>query len=66
MSLGFELIKLCSRYDNILTRIVAAPGLWMQRITVKEPDNGMIEVAIAAIKDVIPENGEDVVCKRCG
>ncbi len=66
VSLGFELIKLCSRYDNILTRIVAAPGLWMQRITVKEPDNGMIEVAIAAIKDVIPENGEDVVCKRCG
>ena len=65
VSIGFELIKICSKYDNIITRIVAAPGLWMQRITVKEPDDGMIEVAIAAMKDVIPENGEDIICGRC-
>lgn len=64
VSIGFELIKICSKYDNIITRIVAAPGLWMQRITVKEPDDGMIEVAIAAMKDVIPENGEDIICGR--
>ena len=37
------------------------PGLWMQRITVKEPDDGMIEVAIAAMKDVIPERMEKIL-----
>lgn len=54
--IGYELIKLCGRHDNPITRIVAAPGLWIQRITVKEPDDSMIEVAIAAMKEVIPEN----------
>ncbi|MBQ1389254.1 MAG: DUF1385 domain-containing protein [Clostridia bacterium] len=56
---GYELIKLCAKYDNALTRIVAAPGLAAQRITTIEPDDSMIEIAIAAIKPVIPENGED-------
>ena len=55
---GYELIKLCGKHDNIFTKIVAAPGLWIQRITVKEPDDSMIEVAIAAMKEVIPENEE--------
>ena len=57
--LGYELIKICGRYDNFVTRIVAAPGLWIQRITVKEPDDSMIEVAIAAMSEVIPENEEE-------
>lgn len=57
--IGYELIKICGKYDNALTRIVAAPGMWAQRITTIEPDDSMIEVAIAAIKPVIPENGED-------
>jgi uncharacterized protein YqhQ len=61
MGLGFELIRLCGFYDNFFTRIVAAPGLWMQRITTKEPDDSMIEVAITAMKAVIPGNGEDMV-----
>ncbi len=56
--LGYELIKICGRYDNILTKIVAAPGLWLQRLTVFEPDDSMIEVAIAAMNEVIPENKE--------
>lgn len=59
--LGYELIKLCGRYDNKLTRIIAAPGLWAQRITTKEPDDAMIEVAITAMNAVIPENGEDIL-----
>ena len=63
VSLGYELIKLCARFDNILTRMIAAPRLWVQRITVKEPDDGMMEVAIAAMKEVIPENGEDLIRK---
>lgn len=61
VGIGYELIKLCGRTDNLLTRIVSAPGKWMQRLTVKEPDDGMIEVAIAAMKEVIPENGEDLL-----
>ena len=46
---AYELIKLAGRCDNIVTRIFSAPGLWMQRITTKEPDDSMIEVAIAAV-----------------
>lgn len=61
VSVGYELIKLCARHDNIVTRIIAAPGLWVQRITVKEPDDSMIETAISAMKEVIPENGEDLL-----
>lgn len=57
--IGYELIKVCGKYDNIVTRIIAAPGLWIQRITVKEPDDSMIEIAIAAMKEVIPENEEE-------
>ena len=61
VGIGYEFIRLCGRYDNMLTHIVSAPGLWVQRITTKEPDDSMIEVAIAAMKEVIPENGEDKI-----
>ncbi len=61
VGIGYELIKLCGRHDNIVTRIIAAPGVWMQHITTKEPKDDMIEVAIEAMKDVIPENGEDII-----
>ncbi len=59
VGIGYELIKLCGRHDNFLTRMIAAPGVWMQHITTKEPEDDMIEVAIRAMQDVIPENGED-------
>jgi len=58
---GYELIKLAGRHDNVFTRIISAPGLWMQRITTKEPDDSMIECAIAAMKEVIPEDGSDKI-----
>lgn len=61
VSIGYELIKLCGRHDNVLTRIIAAPGIWMQRLTVFEPDDKMIEAAITAMNAVIPENGEDLL-----
>ena len=51
---GFEVLRVCGKYDNLFTRIISAPGLWLQRITTKEPDDGMIEVAIAAIKACEP------------
>lgn len=57
--LGYELIRFCGRHDNWLTRIISAPGMWVQRISTKEPDDSMIEVAIAALSAVIPENAED-------
>ena len=57
--LGYELIKVCGRYDNIVTRIIATPGLLVQRLTVYEPDDSMIEIAIAAMTPVIPENEEE-------
>ena len=56
--LGYELIKLCGRYDNFLTKIIATPGLWVQRITTREPDDSMLEVAICALKQVIPDDPE--------
>ena len=61
--IGYELIKICGRHDNLATRIIAAPGLWAQRITTKEPDDKMIEVAIEAIKEVIPDDGSDILSK---
>ena len=61
VGIGYELIKVCGRHDNVVTRIIAAPGMWMQRLTTKEPKDDMIEVAIAAMEDVIPENGEDII-----
>lgn len=60
MGVGYELLKLCGKYDNLFTRIIRAPGLWVQRITTREPDDGQIECAIAALIPVIPEDGEDM------
>lgn len=57
--LGYELIKFCGRHDNWLTRIIAAPGLALQHLTVFEPDDSMIECAITAVKEVIPTDGSD-------
>ena len=64
--LGYELIKWCGRSDNLVTRIIAAPGLWMQRLTTKEPDDSMIEVAIAAMNEVIPERAQSTAGEGAG
>lgn len=53
---GYEVLKLCGKYDNLLTRIISAPGVWVQHITTKEPDDSMIEIAIAAMNEVIPQD----------
>ncbi len=58
VGIGYELIKFCGRHDNFLTRIIAAPGMMLQRITVHEPDDKMTECAIAAMNAVIPEDSE--------
>lgn len=56
MGLGYEFIRYAGKHDNLLVKILAAPGLWMQRITTKEPTDGIIEVGIAALQAVL--NGE--------
>jgi len=61
VGIGYEFIKYAGKHDNVCTRILSAPGKWVQRITTKEPDDDMIEIAIEALKLVIPENGEDIV-----
>ena len=53
--IGYEFLMYAGKHDNALVKIFSAPGLWMQRITTKEPDDSMIEVAIAALKGAMPE-----------
>lgn len=60
VGIAYEIIKLAGRYDNVITRAISAPGLWTQRLTTSEPDDAQIEVAIASMSPVIPEEkGED-------
>ncbi|MEG2039210.1 MAG: DUF1385 domain-containing protein [Oscillospiraceae bacterium] len=60
MGITYEIIKFAGRHDNLFTRIISAPGLWTQRLTTKEPDDEMLEVAIAAMKAVIPKDNSKV------
>lgn len=50
--ISYEIIRLAGRSDNFLIRLISAPGMWIQRITTKEPDESMAEVAIAAVEAV--------------
>ena len=59
VGVGYELIKFAGRHDNIVTRIISMPGVWLQHLTVFEPDDGMIECAITAVERVIPDDGSD-------
>lgn len=61
MSISYECIKLAGRCDNLFTRILSAPGLWTQRLTTREPNDSQIEVAIASMKRVIPENYQEAL-----
>ncbi len=50
--ISYEIIRLAGRSNNILVRIISAPGMLLQRLTTKEPDESMVEVAIAAVEAV--------------
>jgi len=52
--IAYEIIRLAGRYDNAVTRLISRPGLWLQRLTTAEPDDSMLEVAIAALDAVRP------------
>lgn len=58
IGIAYELIKLAGRYDNPITRIISFPGIKLQHLTTREPDDSQIEVAIAAMTPVIPDNRE--------
>lgn len=57
--LSYEVIKLAGRSKNKCVSWLSKPGLWMQKITTREPDDSQIEVAIASMKPCIPESKED-------
>ena len=50
--ISYEIIRLAGRSDNVIIRIVSEPGMWMQRLTTKEPDEEMVKVAIASVEAV--------------
>ena len=59
VGISYEFIRLAGNKDNFFTRILSAPGLAMQRLTTREPDDSMIEIAIAALTPCIPEDKEE-------
>lgn len=54
VGVGYEFIRYAGSHNNILTKILSAPGLWMQRITTKEPTEDQLEVALVALRNAIP------------
>lgn len=60
MSIGYEAIRLAGKKNNLFTKIISAPGLWMQRITTKEPTDDIIEVGIASLKVALGWEEENI------
>ena len=61
VAVTYEINRWAGRNDNAFTRILTAPGMWMQNFTTNEPDDSMIEVAIEAVMAVLPEEeGSDL------
>ena len=59
VGISYEFNRLVGRYDNALTRALSAPGMWLQHLTTNEPDDSMIEVGIAALTAVLPQQEGD-------
>lgn len=55
VAISYEINRWVGRHDNWFTRLLTAPGLWFQNFTTYEPDDSMIEVGIAAVEAVLPE-----------
>jgi len=64
VGISFEFLIWAGKHPNWLTKILSAPGLWMQRATTKEPDEAQLEVAIAALKNAMPEEFPEVLEKE--
>lgn len=59
VGISYELIRIAGKYSNPITKFFSAPGLWMQRLTTREPDDSQIECAIAAVTPCLPKEGEN-------
>ena len=60
VGIGYEINRWVGRHDNWFSRLLTGPGMWFQNFTTNEPDDSMIEVGIAAVQAVLPEEeGED-------
>lgn len=59
IGISFEIIKFAGRHDNSVMRFILAPGLWLQKLTTREPDDSQLEIAITSLKAVLTENPED-------
>ena len=59
MGISYEVIRLAGKYDNPVTRVVSAPGLWIQKIATREPDTSEIECAIKALEACIPDDPQE-------
>lgn len=59
--LSYEVIRLAGKENNIIGKIMVAPGLCLQRLTTKEPDEKQIEVAIASVEEVLKEKSENKI-----
>ena len=57
--ISYEVIKFAGRHDNLFTRTISKPGMWLQYLTTREPDDSQLEVAIASLKAVLTGNKED-------
>ena len=62
--ISYEIIKLTAKYNNFLFHILKAPGIWLQNITTKEPDDKMIEVSISALKNAFGDEFENYRGKK--
>ena len=60
VGVGFEFIMYAGKHENLFTKILSAPGLWMQRITTREPDDEMIQVAITSLKAALQDEFSDL------
>lgn len=61
MGIGFEFLMLAGKHQNIVTRILSAPGLWIQRLTTRAPSEDQLQVAIVSLKCALPEVFGDAI-----
>jgi uncharacterized protein YqhQ len=61
---GYELIKLSAKSDSIFFSILKKPGLWLQNITTKQPEDDMVVVSITALKEAFGDKYEEMVGKE--
>ena len=59
--ISYELLKFLAKYDNLLVRIIRAPGMWLQKLTTKKPTDDMVECSLAAFKMVLAMEEDETI-----